>query len=677
VLAPASTQALAVLGGVSLVIGLLCGLAGAFGKSASDGVGALALLVVGGLIVYWSKIDAYLVRRELYRAESALAEARYDDEKTEYDRWTKVLGDRPTDAEMARWLDYDKVYIKNRVMKEHSLTNRDIEEYAVVTEPRYPCRKARVVFGPPRYSHYWVTVILLNEAGVRKISMDLDFLDGEVSTTEDRKGFPYNAITMSSLLKVQVRYDGGHRDVTPVSSGEARMPQPGVAGSAPAHNFGPGAAGSNIGPDGAGMPLRRSPGAQQDNTLTLSQSLRISLNNSQYVDFIVENVDEDFLDRLRENVEALFELALDSSGLKAAQQLMEAVASQGQAWLAQRRKLRERRMLDFGTRGDGQTAPEGIQAPPPQTVLAGLPPVLPSDSSPVPAAARPRASQTITASVPVTGGTLKVELASGATTPVLAIHGLARQRRQWDWLRALRPDLSLILPDLRGRGESSDVPGPSSIAQHAADMVAVLDHLRLDAVHVCGVSMGAVVAVEMAARYPDRVQGLVLVDGGFPTPSSVTTPEATPAFVRDLMVNQDVRWFSVDDYAYSFTDQIAPMLSPGDPLLLACLTSDLDETGARRLRGQMLYEELAGVPRGWSAWRHIRTQAWLLTAEWSSGEGSRPTYPPEVLEHIQREIGHLLTVSALPGADHAVSVMSMTGAKATADMIDKALAHSQ
>jgi hypothetical protein len=53
--------------------------------------------------------------------------------------------------------------------------------------------------------------------------------------------------------------------------------------------------------------------------------------------------------------------------------------------------------------------------------------------------------------VPVPGGILAVELASGMTAPVLVIHGLISQRRQWNWLRNVRPDLSLIMPDLRGR----------------------------------------------------------------------------------------------------------------------------------------------------------------------------------------------------------------------------------
>jgi pimeloyl-ACP methyl ester carboxylesterase len=73
--------------------------------------------------------------------------------------------------------------------------------------------------------------------------------------------------------------------------------------------------------------------------------------------------------------------------------------------------------------------------------------------------------------VPVPGGDLAVEVISSGTEPVLAIHGISSQRKLWNWLRAAAPDLSLIAPDLRGRGDSAGIEGRSSIARHAADMV--------------------------------------------------------------------------------------------------------------------------------------------------------------------------------------------------------------
>jgi pimeloyl-ACP methyl ester carboxylesterase len=102
------------------------------------------------------------------------------------------------------------------------------------------------------------------------------------------------------------------------------------------------------------------------------------------------------------------------------------------------------------------------------------------------------------------------------------------------------------------------VQGPSSISRHAADLVAVLDRLGLDSVHVCGMSMGGFVAVELAAADPGRVRSLILVDGGFPmaAPPGLTR-EALPAVFRDRL---DRQWPSVRDYAEFFVAQTALIL---------------------------------------------------------------------------------------------------------------------
>jgi pimeloyl-ACP methyl ester carboxylesterase len=54
-------------------------------------------------------------------------------------------------------------------------------------------------------------------------------------------------------------------------------------------------------------------------------------------------------------------------------------------------------------------------------------------------------------------GRLAVEVNSQDSEPVLAIHRISSQRKLWNWLRAAAPGLSLVAPDLRGRGDSVDV----------------------------------------------------------------------------------------------------------------------------------------------------------------------------------------------------------------------------
>jgi pimeloyl-ACP methyl ester carboxylesterase len=121
--------------------------------------------------------------------------------------------------------------------------------------------------------------------------------------------------------------------------------------------------------------------------------------------------------------------------------------------------------------------------------------------------------------VPVEGGALHVGTwpgAHGAPT-VLAAHGITANHVSFAAVaRRLGGDVTLVAPDLRGRGRSNAITGPFGITVHADDLVRVLDHLGLDRAVVAGHSMGAWVAATTAMRHPDRVTAVVLVDGGYP-----------------------------------------------------------------------------------------------------------------------------------------------------------------
>jgi pimeloyl-ACP methyl ester carboxylesterase len=104
---------------------------------------------------------------------------------------------------------------------------------------------------------------------------------------------------------------------------------------------------------------------------------------------------------------------------------------------------------------------------------------------------------------------------------VLAIHGITSSSRTWlATARALGDRAALIAVDLRGRARSSALPGPFGIDVHVRDLLAVLDRFGLQRPVVAGHSLGAYIAARLAVRHPDRVGGLVLVDGGLPIPES-------------------------------------------------------------------------------------------------------------------------------------------------------------
>ena len=106
-----------------------------------------------------------------------------------------------------------------------------------------------------------------------------------------------------------------------------------------------------------------------------------------------------------------------------------------------------------------------------------------------------------------------------STPTVLALHGITSTGRAWDAVaRELDGDARVLAPDQRGRGDAGSLPGPYGIDRHAEDAVDLLDREGVDRAVVAGHSMGAYVAARLAAEHPDRVQALVLVDGGLPLP---------------------------------------------------------------------------------------------------------------------------------------------------------------
>ena len=99
----------------------------------------------------------------------------------------------------------------------------------------------------------------------------------------------------------------------------------------------------------------------------------------------------------------------------------------------------------------------------------------------------------------------------GSGDPLLLVMGLAADSTAWmfqvpDFARRYRT----IVFDNRGVGRSSKPSGPYTIHQMADDAAGLLDALDVGRAHVVGVSMGGMIAQELALRHPERVRGLVL-----------------------------------------------------------------------------------------------------------------------------------------------------------------------
>ena len=101
----------------------------------------------------------------------------------------------------------------------------------------------------------------------------------------------------------------------------------------------------------------------------------------------------------------------------------------------------------------------------------------------------------------------------GGDPPVLALHGIGNYGRYWDlFADALAGRLRLVAPDARGHGESGRLPEGYAPDDFVADAVAVLDASAIQRAVVMGHSMGGLHAIQLAARHPERVRALVIVD---------------------------------------------------------------------------------------------------------------------------------------------------------------------
>jgi pimeloyl-ACP methyl ester carboxylesterase len=92
------------------------------------------------------------------------------------------------------------------------------------------------------------------------------------------------------------------------------------------------------------------------------------------------------------------------------------------------------------------------------------------------------------------------------------LHGLVDTLEIWQRIApALEARGRVTRFDQRGHGESDSPPGPYSRADLAGDVCAVLDAEQIDQTILVGHSMGGIVAMEVALRYPERISGLVLI----------------------------------------------------------------------------------------------------------------------------------------------------------------------
>ncbi|MEU4744384.1 alpha/beta hydrolase [Actinosynnema sp. NPDC023658] len=138
----------------------------------------------------------------------------------------------------------------------------------------------------------------------------------------------------------------------------------------------------------------------------------------------------------------------------------------------------------------------------------------------------------------------------GPGRPLLALHGHLGEAANWQGLAAeLAPRWRVVAPDQRGHGDS-DRADDYTREGYLADAVALLDHLRLDAVVALGHSGGGMTAYQLAARHPERVDALVVEEAAAALPEGPSPLE----FVLGLPYRAATR--------EQLLDALGPVLAP-------------------------------------------------------------------------------------------------------------------
>lgn len=224
--------------------------------------------------------------------------------------------------------------------------------------------------------------------------------------------------------------------------------------------------------------------------------------------------------------------------------------------------------------------------------------------------------------------------AAGGGDGLLLIHSLGTDRDLWDGqMAALSASHRVALVDLPGHGASTARPGPYTMAELAADCLAVADAAGFSAFAVCGMSLGAMIALSLAATAAERISALVACNAAPRVGTSqlweqriaAVTDGGTKA-IRDAVVPR----FVTADY---------PRLHPeGYEELLATFT-DVDDDGYAGCCAALRDTDLAPVLG------RITCRTLLV------GGAEDVATPPDQMRLLHEAIGHSDLV-IVPGAAH-------------------------
>jgi 3-oxoadipate enol-lactonase len=125
---------------------------------------------------------------------------------------------------------------------------------------------------------------------------------------------------------------------------------------------------------------------------------------------------------------------------------------------------------------------------------------------------------------------------SGERTPLVFLHGVGSDKSVWrPQLKHFGAERRAVAFDYPGYGDSDAAPEGTTRDDYASAIISAMHELGIDRAHVCGLSLGGVVAIAMYHADPDRCASLILAD------TFAVHPEGKAVYERSMAASSDLR----------------------------------------------------------------------------------------------------------------------------------------